>query len=62
MLAHLIQDFPDLVSPEGNYAALRVLDEERMKSVKGKEAWRNYVKEVCCLPDFFFFTQRDPGS
>ncbi|CED82679.1 Uncharacterized conserved protein [Phaffia rhodozyma] len=57
MLAHLVRDFPALVSPENDYAALRVLNEDEMKSVKGKEAWRNYVKEYENLvPDYNFGT------
>lgn len=46
ILTHLIKEFPALVSPENNYAQLRNLDEDAMKSPKGKEMWRNFCMTV----------------
>lgn len=46
LLAHLGTAFPHLLSKEDNYRNLRILNEDEMKSPKGKEAWRNFVLPV----------------
>jgi hypothetical protein len=39
---HLLTEFPELKFDD----ALRVLNEEEMKSAKGKERWRNFIMTV----------------
>lgn len=46
ILTHLIKEFPELTSPDDNYAQLRNLDENAMKTPKGKEMWRNFCMTV----------------
>lgn len=49
-MAHLNTAFPTLLSSDNNYAALRTLDEDAMKSPQGKEDWRKFVMAVSLPP------------
>ncbi|KAL7411009.1 putative polysaccharide biosynthesis protein [Mrakia frigida] len=57
LMAHLNTAFPTLLSSDNNYAALRTLDEDAMKSPQGKEDWRKFVMAYeKIVPDYNFGT------